>query len=237
MCMDRHDSRSSETAPARQVAAGLAKLALVSRHEAWQASGETGLTPTQAQILAVIAGASGPIGIGGVAEQLAITAGTASAAVSTLVERGLIAKRRAVDDGRAIRLHLTPKGRRRAARASAWPDSIFSAIAALPEEMQSGLLRGLIAMIRDLQERGAVPTARMCVGCRFFRPNSHPGTSKAHHCAYIDAPIGDRDLRIDCGEMEPVSTDRAATLWRLYIEGQPIESPSADEHDVGVCSD
>ncbi|MCA9233455.1 MAG: winged helix-turn-helix transcriptional regulator, partial [Planctomycetales bacterium] len=100
---------------AAQVAAGLAKLALVFRHEAWQATGEHGLSPTQAQILAVVAGASQPIGLSAVADQLAITAGTASAAVSTLVGKGLVVKQRAADDGREIRLKLTAKGKRLAA--------------------------------------------------------------------------------------------------------------------------
>lgn len=209
---------------ASQVAAGLAKLALVYRHEAWQASGEHGLSPTQAQILAVIAGARAPVGLSAVAEQLAITAGTASASVSTLVEKGLVAKVRSKEDGRAVRLKLTASGRRMAATAAQWPESVLAAASALGEREQAGLVRGLVSLIRELQERGSVPTARMCVGCRFFRPNEYPGQPKSHHCQYIDAPIGDRDLRLDCAEMEPVAAEIAPRLWSVFIEGERLET-------------
>ncbi|MFG0329954.1 MAG: MarR family winged helix-turn-helix transcriptional regulator [Phycisphaerales bacterium] len=229
---NRRSSRPSDPLPlgppAPQVAAGLAKLALVFRHEAWQAAGEHGLAPTQAQILAVVAGAAAPVGVSRVAEQLAITAGTASAAVSTLVDKGLLEKRRSRDDARAIRLHLTRKGQRLAATAAEWPESILAAAEALPEAEKAGLVRGLVALIRELQERGAVPTARMCVGCRYFRPNEYPGASRRHHCDYIDAPIGDADLRVNCAEMEPASAELAPRLWSMFIEGRPLEARDRD---------
>lgn len=216
-------SRQPNEACASQVATGLAKLALVFRHEAWQATGEHGLSPTQAQILAVIAGSLAPVGLSGVAEQLAITAGTASAAISTLVEKRLIEKRRSRQDGRAITLRLTARGRRIASTAAEWPGTVLSAAAALPDRDQAGLVRGLVALIRELQEKGAVPTSRMCVGCKYFRPNEYPGERKKHHCQYIDAPIGDSDLRVDCAEMEPISAELAPRLWRVFVEGRPLE--------------
>ncbi|MCB9860880.1 MAG: winged helix-turn-helix transcriptional regulator [Phycisphaeraceae bacterium] len=207
---------------AAQVAAGLAKLALVFRHEAWRATGEHGLSPTQAQILAVVAGASQPIGLSTVADQLAITAGTASAAVSTLVGKGLVVKQRSADDGREIRLKLTAKGKRLAASAGEWPEAVLAAAAALSSSDQAGLVRGLVSLIRELQERGSVPTARMCVGCRFFRPNEYAGKSKPHHCQYIDAPIADSELRVDCDEMEPVDPELAPRLWTAFVGGKSL---------------
>ena len=205
---------------AAQVAAGLAKPALVFRHEAWQATGEHGLSPTQAQILAVVAGASQPIGLSAVADQLAITAGTASAAVSTLVGKGLVVKQRAADDGREIRLKLTAKGKRLAASAGEWPEAVLAAAAALSDGDQAGLVRGLVSLIKELQERGSVSTARMCVGCRFFRPNEYPGKSRPHHCQYIDAPIADSELRVNCDEMEPIEPELAPRLWKAFAGGK-----------------
>jgi len=218
----RSDRSPEESDPASQVAAGLAKLALVFRHEAWQATGDHGLPPTQAQILAVIHGTATPIGVSAVARQLAITVGTTSAAVSTLVEKGLVTKQRSSADGRALTLALTARGRRVAASAGAWPEAILSAASSLPARDQAGLVRGLVGLIRRLQEKGSVPTARMCVECRFFRPNEYAGETKAHHCHYIDAPIGDSDLRVDCAEMEPASADVMPQLWSLLIEGQRL---------------
>lgn len=207
-----------------RVLAGLSKLSLVMRHESWRSAGKRGLTPTQAQILSILAGSAAPLGLKEVARQMAITMGTASEALSSLVAKGLVRKGKSESDGRAIVLALTRSGEREAATAAAWPASLVNAIEALPEPERAGLLRGLVGMIRTLQEQGSVPTARMCVGCTYFRPNEYPGQAKAHHCMLIDAPIGDTDLRIDCGEMEPIGNELAPKLWSVFLNGQPLDN-------------
>ena len=53
----------------RQVATGLAKLALVLRQRAWQEGGAAGLTPTQGQILALLR-TSAPASLRDVAPQV-----------------------------------------------------------------------------------------------------------------------------------------------------------------------
>lgn len=211
-----------------RILAGLSKLSLVMRHESWRSAGKQGLTPTQAQILAILAGAPSPVGLKEVARQMAITMGTASEALSALVDKGLVRKTPSQSDGRAIVLELTRSGEREAAKAAAWPAPLEEAIDAMPELERAGLLRGLIGMIRTLQAQGAVPTARMCVGCTYFRPNEYPGADKAHHCLLIDAPIGDSDLRIDCAEMEPVGDELGPRLWSVFVNGQPL-----DQHGPG----
>ncbi|MCL4221924.1 MAG: MarR family winged helix-turn-helix transcriptional regulator [Phycisphaerales bacterium] len=207
-----------------RILAGLSKLSLVMRHESWRAAGQRGLTPTQAQILSILAGSANPIGPKEVARQMAITLGTASEAISSLVSKGLVRKATSETDGRAVVLSLTKPGVREAATASAWPASMVEAIDALPESERTGLLRGLIGMIRTLQEQGAVPTARMCVGCTYFRPNEYPDTPKPHHCLLIDAPIANSDLRIDCPEMEPAAEEVRPKLWSVFVNGQPLDN-------------
>lgn len=215
---------------AEQVVAGLAKLSLVMRHEAWKASGRRGLTPTQSQILAVIAGSREPVGIKAVAEQLAVTAGTVSEAVTTLTDKGLVEKRTDPSDGRALVLVLTRAGRREAAKAAQWPEALRRAVEELPMAEQGGLLRGLAGMVRWLQAQGAVPTARMCVECRYFRPNAYPGSERAHHCQFIDAPIGDADLRLDCDDMETAPPQVRTRLWALLVEGRPLDEALAADY-------
>ena len=220
--MTRPDDSDAVHATSRHIMAGLAKLSLVMRHEAWQASGQRGLTPTQSQILTVIAGSREPLGIKSIAERLAVTMGTASEAVSSLVEKGLVRKESSEADGRAVVVALSAKGKREASKAAAWPESMLGAIESLPDQQRAGLLRGLIGMVRALQEQGAVPTARMCVGCRYFRPNEHPGQPKPHQCQYIGAPIADTELRLDCEEMEPVEAELRPRLWSVFVNGQSL---------------
>jgi hypothetical protein len=40
----------------------------------------------------------------------------------------------------------------------------------------------------------------MCATCVFFRPDVHDDPERPHHCAFVDAPFGDRQLRLDCDD-------------------------------------
>ncbi|MCC6284499.1 MAG: winged helix-turn-helix transcriptional regulator [Phycisphaerales bacterium] len=225
--------RTGESAgsDAARVVAGLAKVALVFRHAQWAASGERGLTPTQSQILAIIAGSRELVGVKAVARHMAITVGTASEAVGALVDKGLVTKRADQSDGRAVVLTLTARGTREAARAAAWPSAMVEAAEAMPEGERALLLRGLVGMVRTMQACGMVPTARMCVECRYFRPNEHPGKAKPHHCRFIRAPIGDADLRLDCADME--RAEEPERLWEVFVRGAPLERETPGQGGAG----
>ncbi|MFZ2875056.1 MAG: MarR family winged helix-turn-helix transcriptional regulator [Phycisphaerales bacterium] len=230
--MPRRDAPSADQTTGRRIVAGLAKVALVFRQAQWAASGGRGLTPTQAQILAIVAGEGGgnraSMGVKAVAERLAVTMATASEAVGALVDKGLLRKEADESDGRAVVLTLTARGRREASNTADWPAAIVEAVDAMPETERAAFLRGLVGMVRTMQERGLVPTARMCVECRYFRPNEHRDEARPHHCLYIGAPIGDADLRLDCAEMEPVEAGLRPRLWDVFINGKPL-----DQHGPG----
>lgn len=202
----------------RQLVTGLLKLGLAARHQAW-ASGEAhGLTPTQGQILALLRAKPAGLRLGDVAEALAVTPPTASVAVRTLVTKGLVAKSPAGDDRRAVRLMLTDAGHRQAAVAMTWSDFLLSATDVLSPAEQAAFQRALVKMVRTLQERGEIPVSRMCVTCRFFRPNAHPGTDTPHHCAYVDAPFGDRALRLECADFEAADETAAQVAWERFAQ-------------------
>lgn len=208
---------------ADRVASGFAKIALVMRHEAWREAGARGLSPTQAQILQTIAVADEPPGLKAVAEQLALTAGTVSEAVRVLVEKGLVEKTRAPHDGRAIALALTEAGSREVGDASGALSTVVEAVREMSADQQAGLVRGLVATVRSLQRRGMIPTSRMCVGCRHFRPNVRPGAARAHHCAFLDEAIGDVDLRFDCPDADALDGDDLEALWLAYRDGVSLD--------------
>ncbi len=213
-----------------KLAAGLAKIGLVLRHHAWARVGESGLNPTQGQLLVVLR-AGGPTGlpVSTLAESLAVSAATVSASVSALERKGLVTKQRATDDARVVRVMLTDRGRSAAERSAQWPDLLLQAIDTLDEQERAVFVRGLIKMIRSLQEAGAIPVSRMCPSCVYFRPHAHQGSQTPHHCNYVDAPLGDADLRIDCAEHEPVEAALTGKLWQLFVEGQPlVETGSGD---------
>ena len=95
----------------QRVTVSLLKLNLALKSHSWQGAELQGLTPTQGQILAMLRNQPEiDVRLSEVAEALAISAPTASEAVKTLVEKGLVKKQRSVQDGRAIILKLTPEG-------------------------------------------------------------------------------------------------------------------------------
>ena len=58
----------------------------------------------------------------------------------------------------------------------------------------------------------------MCVSCRFFQPHAHPeDAERPHHCAFVDAPFGDRALRVDCPEHDAASADVVARNWAEFV--------------------
>jgi DNA-binding MarR family transcriptional regulator len=200
----------------RRVTIGLGKIGIALKQQAWAEAGGRGLTPTQGQVLALLRANPQGLRLGALAEQLGVTAATTSDSVTALHRKGLVTKEPTADDGRGVVVLLTPTGSWEAAAAAAWPDFLLEAVGELSTAEQAGFLRVLIAMIRTLQEKRRIPVARMCVSCRFFRPMAHDDPVYPHHCAFVDAPFGDGELRLDCPDHSAASADQAAQNWQVF---------------------
>lgn len=199
------------------IATGLAKIGMVLRSEAWRRAEATGLTPTQAQILAHLV-QRGPARVGTVADAIAVTQPTASDAAAALARKGYVERRPDPEDARAAQLHPTETGRRLAAELAVWPDALLGAIDALDPQEEAVFAKGLVKMIRALQERGAIPVQRMCVSCRHFRPNAYSDAARPHHCAFVDAAFGNAALRLDCGEHDAADASVQIESWTRFKE-------------------
>lgn len=213
----------------RKVGTGLSKLGQALRSQAWKGAGSQGLTPTQGQVLAFLASIEpkqGAARLAEVAEALGITRPTASEAVGALVRKGLVAKERDPDDSRAVALRLTEEGRAQAGQAALWPDFLLAAVDDLEAAEQQVFYRALIKMIRSLQQRGQIPLSQMCVTCRFFQPGVHDDAERPHHCAFVDAPFGERDLRLDCPDHVAAKPPLQEANWSRFLES--VVSPRND---------
>ena len=118
-----------------------------------------------------------------------------------------------MSDGRVVTAQLTAKGNRSVTPSSRMPDRLATATEALSASEQVVLLRSLVKVIRSLQEQGEISVARMCVSCHNFRPNQHDNADRPHHCDYLNVPLGDRSLRLDCHVYEPASTAQTNEAW------------------------
>lgn len=208
----------------RRVTTGLARVGAALRTAAWAGGERAGLTPTQGQVLSYLA-RLGPARLGAVAEELAITPQTASTSVRALEDKGLVRKTSDARDRRAVALELTGAGRATAATVATWADALIGAVDGLDREEQTVLLRVLIKVIRRLQLDGHIPVARMCVSCRHFRPHAHPGEPAPHHCAFVDAAFGDRDLRLDCADHDAAPAELARRMWTVFTGGRDARNP------------
>jgi DNA-binding MarR family transcriptional regulator len=214
---------------AQRVTTALAKIGMALKTRAWREAGPDRLTPTQGQALVVLRGAVRGMRLDDVARALGVTAPTASDAISTLVAKGLVTRGRAADDHRAVALQLTGDGAAHADRVASWPDFLLRALDALDDAEQVSFLGSLIKIIRSLQEAGDIPVQRMCVNCRYFRPNVHDHPRQPHHCAFVDAAFGDRHLRLDCAEHDSATADVAHANWVAWV--------SARQTDPMIASD
>lgn len=195
------------------MATGLHKIGLAVKQQSWLQANEEGLSPTQGQILAALV--DGRSSATELAARLGLSLPTISDSVRVLVDKAHVVKTPDPRHPRASLIELTTAGRQLAIKAQAWPEFLSVAIDALSEAEQAALLAALIKMIRTLQDHGQIPISRMCVSCVHFRPRVHDG-AKPHHCAFVDAPMADQNLRLDCAEHEVAPAPQQAAAWQRF---------------------
>lgn len=202
---------------ANHIAVGLSKIGLFLRSQARREGEASGISPTQAQILAYVA-ARGATRIGALAAELGVRQPTVSDAVAALARKGYVEKQVDPTDARATQLLPTEAGRRLSSGMAVWPDALLAAVQDFEPAEQGVLLRTLTKMIRALQVQGAIPLQRMCVTCRYFRPYVHRDAARPHHCAFVDAAFGDAALRLDCGDHGEAESSLQRDNWSRFKE-------------------
>ncbi|MCO5221520.1 MAG: MarR family transcriptional regulator [Thermomicrobiales bacterium] len=207
-----------ESAIRRQLIAGLVKIGLATRQHAWAGGEQRGLTPTQGQVLAILLQRA-PHGarVTELATALGVSQATTSVALKALTEKGLIQRTTPEDDGRAVVLTLTDAGLEEARQTLSWTDFLIDSVDELDEAEQAAFQRSIVKMIRAMQLKGQIPVSRMCATCTWFRPNAHPGSDHPHHCAYVDAPFGDRQLRLECSDFKAAAPELAERNWEEFV--------------------
>jgi DNA-binding MarR family transcriptional regulator len=200
-----------------RVTHSLLRLNTAMRSQAWEWAESVGLTPTQGEILVLLMQRKTPLRLGEIARETALTAATTSDAVSTLETKGLLEKRRALDDGRALAVRLTAKGRTAAKRALQWPEFLAAAIGTLDGNEQAVFYRTLIKMIRQLEVQGDMPTHRMCVTCRHFEPSKN-AKKTPHQCAALGLSFRDVELRLDCPVHEEADPGTEKKIWKIFAQ-------------------
>lgn len=140
--------------------------------------------------------------MGLLAQRYNLTPATVSDALTALENKELLVRTRSEDNKRTVVLSLSTEGKRLARKLGAWLNTLQQHVSELDDEAKPLLLASLMHLIAAFEKDGLISTTHMCAACAYFRPNAHPNTSKPHHCAYIDKPFGDAELRIDCPDFQ-----------------------------------
>jgi DNA-binding MarR family transcriptional regulator len=202
------------------ITTGLTKVAAALRSQAWEGGTERKLTPTQGQILLFLAERSmKAVRLNDVAVELCLTAATVSDAVMTLVEKKLVKKERLAEDQRALVLTLTAAGRREVHETRGWTGVIEAGVRSLTPEEQAVFLRGLTKVIHSLQTQGVISVARMCAGCAYFQSYVHADAVRPHHCGFVNKPLGEGQLRLDCPDFVPGGEADQSRRWQTFVSG------------------
>ena len=200
-----------------QVVAGLERIGLAMKSRTWRREGRSGLGPLQRQVLAALQSRPKHVAqVSQIAEELAVRLPTASEAVATLERKRLVRRRRSKGDGRVVTVELSTKGLRACSGNPHKPGALVTATATLSPREQAAMLTALIKLIKSLQDQGEISVARMCVSCRYFRPNQYDDPAKPHHCDYVNAPLGDMTLRVNCPEHESAPKGQADAAWTAF---------------------
>ncbi|KAG0164908.1 hypothetical protein DFQ28_007512 [Apophysomyces sp. BC1034] len=196
---------------------GLLRLSTAMRSQAWSWAEGAGLTPTQGEILVLLMQRKGPMRLGEIARETALTPATTSDAVSTLESKGLVEKRRALADGRALAVRLSARGKSAAKKALQWPDFIGRALGALRTDEQTHFYRSLLKMIWQMQETDNIPPHRMCMTCTHFVPSKTPKRIP-HRCEMLDLRMSDTEVRLDCSVFEEAGALTQKRTWKIFSQ-------------------
>jgi DNA-binding MarR family transcriptional regulator len=205
--------------PAPRIVTALSKIGIALKVGSARPGEGSVVTPAAAQALTLLQ-RKGGMRRDDLSKALGLTPAAADELVDGLLRQGLASPARSGRDagGRSVRaVRATDLGRGVTEAMVAWPDLMVEAIEILEPEEQRGFLVGLLKIIRQLQEQRQIPVARMCVTCRFFRPNAHDDPALPHHCAFVDAPFGDASLRVDCPDQEAAEPRLAALNWNRFV--------------------
>jgi DNA-binding MarR family transcriptional regulator len=187
-----------------KVVAALERLSQVFRVRLREEAWERDLSPTQAQFLIYLLHHDVHLRrVSQLAREFDLSQATVSDAVASLETKELVKREEWPEDRRVVTLRLTPNGMNLATNLSRWADPIKEHLGRFSPDEREAVMRFLIELIGSLQTSGLITVARMCVTCKFFRQDIHPGEPSPHHCGFLDVPLGRADLRVDCPEHEP----------------------------------
>ena len=142
--------------------------------------------------------------VGDLAAELHISQPTASDALATLDQHGLVIRRRDPSDRRSTLVSLSPAGADIASDITTQLSPLLTT-GVESAEARGPTLRLLLAEIARLQAAGVISINRSCLTCHHYQPTQN---SSPAHCLLLNKTLHDTELQVDCGDHQPATAER-----------------------------
>lgn len=189
-------------AQAQKLVAGLVRVAVMAPADAPEP--DHGLPPAHRQVMLLLGYRDREYRLSDLAGDLGASVAATMALLSPLIAEGLVEMRPAPSyAARDMRVAATDRGLATTPAPANWAGKLLAEVEGLTDNQQQRLLRMVTARIGLMQQQNSIPVTRMCLSCRFFDGYRHPGTETPHHCWFVDAPFGYKELRLHCPDHIP----------------------------------
>lgn len=192
------DPQAQISNPDLKIIASLERLGEGFRVLLWEKAKVLGISPIQIQILIFAQFHSDEkCKVTYLAQEFSLTKPTISEAVKSLEQKGFIERKTEILDSRSHTIHLTEAGKLAVAQTAHFANPMLDSLAKTPSTEKGDLLEQLLSVIEHLQRAGIISMQRMCFSCRFYQKNG-----ERHFCQFLNKPLDNSELRVDCREFE-----------------------------------
>ena len=175
------------------------KISEIINYIHWEIWKKTGVSPLMAKIMEYIY--ENPLSFTNpakIAEEMGLKRPTVTDALKSLKENKYIKEKIFEKDKRYKILVLTKKGKNFIRNENFNFKKILSkSISNLKEEKEK-LFSSLLNFVSDLNKRGFLPIARICLNCENFVKDKFKGKKKPHFCLLLRKRMRDFDLNVNC---------------------------------------
>lgn len=178
----------------------LDKIFQIIRYIQWESNVKTGVSPLMAQIMNFLKeNPKNKRTPAKVAEDLGVKRPTVTDALKVLIKKGYVKEMVNEKDRRYKILFLTEKGENFLKDMNLnYRKILETSVSSMKEKDKKFFFSLLVKFIADLNKRGILPVAKICLNCENFEENKFKGTKKPHYCKILKKRMNDFDLNVNC---------------------------------------
>lgn len=129
-------------------------------------------------------------------QEFDLTKATVSDAIRTMEEKKLLYRKKSSIDKRISIISLTEKGKKTAKEGAFFGNEIKDQLSSINDDDKINLMTSLMDIIKELQKKGYISIARMCITCKYFEQKQ--GKKNHFYCHLLNQSLKKNKLRINC---------------------------------------